>query len=130
MTGDLVFLTLDDILEIHAQQLTRWGGSDGLRDRGGLAAAIAQPEATFGGEYLHEDLFAMAAAYAFHIAESQAFIDGNKRVGLNAALLFLDLNGFVILDPEESLFEAMIAIGTRRMTKEALARLLRDLADV
>jgi len=72
----------------------------------------------------------MAAAYAFHIAESQSFIDGNKRVGLNAALLFLDLNGFVILDPEELLFEAMIAIGTRRMTKPELARLLRDLADV
>ena len=52
MTGDLVFLTLDEILEIHAQQLARWGGSDGIRDRGALAAAIAQPEATFGGRLL------------------------------------------------------------------------------
>jgi len=52
VTGDLVFLTLDEILEIHAQQLARWGGSDGIRDRGALAAAIAQPEATFGGRLL------------------------------------------------------------------------------
>jgi len=130
VTESIEFLTLDDVLEIHSQQLARWGGSDGIRDRGALEAAIAQPQATFGGDYLHEDLFAMASAYAFHLAESQAFIDGNKRVGLNAALLFLDFNGFVILDPEESLFEAMIAVGTRRMTKEQLARLLRDLADV
>ena len=130
MTDAIEFLTLDDVLEIHAVQLARWGGSDGIRDRGALEAAIAQPQATFGGDYLHESIFAMAAAYAFHIAESQAFIDGNKRAALNAALTFLDVNGFVILDPDEALFEAMIAIGTRRMTKAQLGRLLRDLANV
>lgn len=115
---------------MRSRELARWGGSDGVRDNGALEAAVAQPQATSGGDYLHEGVFAMAAAYAFHLAESQAFIDGNKRVGLNSVLLFLDLNGFVILDPEESLFDAMIAIGTRRMTKEEPARLLRDPADV
>ena len=59
------FLDLDDVLELHAHGLARWGGTQGIRDRGALSSAIAQPEATFGGEYVHEDHFAMAAAYAF-----------------------------------------------------------------
>ena len=111
-------------------QLARWGGSEGIRDRGALEAAIAQPQATFGGDYLHADIFAMAAADAFHIAESQSFVDGNKRAGLDAALTFLRLNEIRVPDPEGALFEAMIAIGTRRMRKEEFTRPLRDLADV
>jgi death-on-curing protein len=130
VTETIEFLTLEDVLEIHAAQLARWGGSEGIRDRGALEAAIAQPQAAFGGDYLHEDVFAMAAAYAFHIAESQSFVDGNKRAGLDAALTFLRLNEIRVPDPEGALFEAMIAIGTRRMTKDELGWLLRDLADV
>ena len=61
------------------------------------------PRATFGGEYLHSDLFSMAAAYAFHIAESQAFVDGNKRTGLNAALVFLLMNGLEVVDERPTL---------------------------
>lgn len=127
---DPEFLTIDEVIALHADQLARWGGLDGIRDRGALEAAVAAPMATFGGEYLYEDMFAMAAAYAFHVAEAQAFVDGNKRAGLNAALLFLDLNGFPLLDPERALFDGMIAIGDRRLTKEGFARLLRDLAHV
>jgi len=124
------FLTLDDVLGFHRDQLDRWGGHDGVRDRGALESAIAQPQAMFGGDYLHEGLFAMAAAYAFHLAGSQAFLDGNKRVGVNAALAFLALNGFRIADPESALYDAMIEIAHRRMTKPQLARLLRELANV
>lgn len=69
----------------------------------------------------------MAAAYAFHIAQNQPFVDGNKRTGLVAALVFLDLNGTVILDPEGKLYDALMAIAERRMTKEQLAALIREL---
>ena len=69
----------------------------------------------------------MAAAYAFHIAQNQPFLDGNKRTGLVAALVFLDLNGVTILDPQEKLYDAMIAIAERRMDKDGLAALLREL---
>lgn len=72
-----------------------FGGSDGLRDANLLASTVAQPSATFGGSLLHEDLFAMAAAYLFHIVMNHPFIDGNKRTGLAAALVFLDINGLV-----------------------------------
>ena len=86
------------------------------------------PQASFGGEYLHGDLFAMAAAYAFHIAQNQAFVDGNKRTGLLSAIVFLDLNGILISDPESRLYQAMIDIAEKTMDKFGLADLLRELA--
>ncbi len=124
------FLDLQAVLELHAFGLARWGGLDGIRDEGALEGAIAQPQATFDGEFLHGDLFSMAAAYAFHIAESQAFIDGNKRTALLAAVVFLDLNGFRLPEPEDVLFVAMLEIADRKMTKSQLANLLRELAGI
>jgi death-on-curing protein len=70
----------------------------------------------------------MAAAYAFHIAESQAFVDGNKRAGLNAALVFLLMNGWEVIDEREQLYDAMIAIAVRQLDKAGLAQLLQALA--
>jgi death on curing protein len=89
-----VFLSLDEVLEIHEQQIDRYGGSPGLRDAAGLESAVATPQATFGGEYLHTSIPAMAAAYLFHLCQNHAFIDGNKRVGANAAITFLLINGW------------------------------------
>jgi death on curing protein len=79
-----VFLSLDEVLEIH-EQIERYGGSGGLRDPAGLESAVATPQATFGGEFLHTSIAAMAAAYLFHLCQNHAFIDGNERVGANAA---------------------------------------------
>lgn len=86
------------------------------------------PRASSGGEFAHEDLFAMAAAYAFDVAQNQAFLDGNKRTGLIAALVFLDLNGVVIADPEGTLYDAMIAVAERRLDKAGLAIALKALS--
>lgn len=122
---DPEFLDLADVLLIHEEQLARYGGSAGLRDQGLLESAIAMPEATFGGAFVHEDLFAMAAAYAFHIAENQPFVDGNKRTGVLAAVVFLEVNGFIVEEPPSAFYDAMIAIAARRLTKEGLSDLLR-----
>jgi death-on-curing protein len=127
--SDPVFLDVEDVLLIHEEQLPRFGGSSGIRDTGLLESGVAMPQATAGGEFVHEDLFAMAAAYAFHIAQNQPFVDGNKRTGLLAALVFLDLNGVTLRDPEGRLYDAMIAIAERRMDKTELAALFRDLPE-
>jgi death-on-curing protein len=119
------FLDIDEVIALHDRQLAAFGGSPGIRDRGLLESAVAQPLASFGGEFVHGDLFAMAAAYAFHIAENQPFVDGNKRTALDAALVFLHLNGFSVEDPFDGLYDAMIAIAERRLDKEGLADLLR-----
>ena len=99
------------------------------RDRGLLESAMAVPEASFGGAFLHPTLYSMAAAYAYHIAENQPFVDGNKRAALGAALVFLELNGVSIDDPKGRLYDAMMAIAARKLDKDGLANLLERLAN-
>jgi death-on-curing protein len=125
---DPEFLEFEEVLELHERQLEAFGGTMGLRDQGLLESALAVPRATFGGQLVHDSIFAMAAAYAFHVAENQPFLDGNKRTGLGAALLFLRLNGLRVVDPGEALYDAMIAIAERRLDKPGLAALLQRLA--
>jgi len=125
---DPAFLDVEDVLLIHEEQLAQYGGGAGVRDAGLLESAVAMPRASAGGEFAHEDLYAMAAAYAFHIAQNQPFVDGNKRTGLLAAIVFLDLNGIVIADPKGRLYGAMIAVAERGLDKGGLAQVFRELA--
>jgi death-on-curing protein len=122
------FLSVDEILVLHRRLLARYGGQDGIRDRAMLLSAIGMPSASFGGAWLHPTLFEMAAAYAFHIAQNQPFLDGNKRAAHHAALVFLDRNGVGVRDPEHRLITAMLGLADRTVTKAALAELLAELA--
>jgi death-on-curing protein len=88
----VVFLTLDEVIALHADQIERYGGRAGIRDLGLLQSALGTPSATFEGRFLHEGLHEMAAAYLFHVVRNHPFVDGNKRVGLMALLAFLGLN--------------------------------------
>jgi death on curing protein len=119
------FLTLDDVLESHAEQIARYGGSDGIRDVGLLESALAQPQATFGGKHLHGDVFEMAAAYLFHLVKNHPFIDGNKRVGLEAALLFLEINGHAVETTNEALVDLVLQTAQGPATKQQIAEFLR-----
>src|ERR1700688_2931448 len=105
---DVVFLTLDEVLEIHEQQIERYGGSPGIRDVDGLESAVATPQATFGGEFLHTSIPAMAAAYLFQLCQNHAFIDGNKPVGANAAITFLLRSDWEPSFNQEELVEVVI----------------------
>jgi death-on-curing protein len=109
-------------------QLAAFGGQAGIRSENFLQSALGMPEQSFGGDYLHAYPFGMAAAYAFHLAENQPFIDGNKRTALHAAIEFLKLNGYDINDLSNKLYGAMIDMANRKMTKEELAGLLQKLA--
>lgn len=127
MKGEIDFLDADDVLVLHERQLARYGGGGGVRDAGALQAAVAVARGTFDGELLHADLYGMAAAYGFHLCQDHPFLDGNKRTALLAALVFLDLNGVGIADPEGKLYDAMLAIAEGRMDKAGLEALLRAL---
>ena len=127
MTGP-PFLSEAMVLRIHKDQLERFGGLDGFRDKNGLKSAIAMPQAGFSGQFFHGYPYGMAA-YAFHLAENQPFIDGNKRTALAAALTFLEACGIAIEDPRHALIEAMIALGNRRLSKQGLEQLFQRMAE-
>lgn len=125
--ADALFLTLAEVVEIHADQIQRYGGQSGVRDLALLKSALAQPEAFFAGEWLHGDVHEMAAAYAYHLCQNHPFNDGNKRTALAAALVFLELNGIGILDPKGRLNSAMFRMASGGMSKADFAKLLREL---
>jgi death-on-curing protein len=126
---DTVFLTVSEVQGLHSDQIREFGGAAGIRDLALLESAVAQSSTTYDGEYLHNGLFEMAAAYAFHIAENQPFLDGNKRTALNAAIVFLGLNGFDVVDDEGILFAAMIGLSTGEWSKGRMAALLERLSE-
>jgi death-on-curing protein len=122
------FLTVEDVLDLHDLHLQRYGGSAGVRDLALLESAVSQAQASFGGQYLHSDLAEMAAAYLFSLVKNHAFIDGNKRAGLAAALTFLDLNGIAIDHSSAMLYDVTMAVAEGRLDKDGLAEVFRGLA--
>ena len=120
------FLTLDDIIEIHKDQIDRYGGSPGIRDVGLLQSAAAVPSSTFESDYLHRDIFLMAAAYLFHVTQNHPFVDGNKRTGAVAALVFLEINGILVNAPENDLEHLVRKVATGHMDKEGIAIFLKS----
>jgi death-on-curing protein len=118
------FLTRKQIDTIHHDQIQAWGGLHGMRSEDALESAIAQPLNVY--FYGNGDLYEIAAAYAFHIAESQAYSDGNKRTGVQAAADFLEINGIDTSPlPELAAYEAMIRIAKHELDRSGLAVFLR-----
>lgn len=120
-----VFLSLDEVTEIHREMIERYGGSAGIRDMGLLQSAVAMPQASVGGQFLHADLFEMAAAYLFHLVQNHSFIDGNKRVGAAAALVFLELNGIEVRVSNELLVATVLDLAQGKIAKAAIAEFLK-----
>lgn len=124
--SELIFLTLDEVFSIHARSLIEHGGSAGVRDSGLIESALASARNTVC--YASGDLFDVAASYAFHVSESQAFVDGNKRTGVAAAMVFLARNGVYVQPPPWELYVAMIDVAEKKKTKADLAEIFRKSA--
>jgi death-on-curing protein len=124
--NDPVFLSLEEVYRIHERSLAEHGGMDGARDPGLVESAVNSAQNTF--FYAKGDLYDVAASYAYHLAEAQAFIDGNKRTAVGAALIFLARNGAYIRYPTWEFYLAMMAIAEKKLTKAELAALLRKAA--
>lgn len=123
-----IFLSLEQVLRIHCSMIERYGGDEGIRDAGLLHSAIAVPQASFGGEHLHADLFEMAAAYLYHLVQNHPFIDGNKRVGAAAAVIFLAMNDVQVQADEDGLAEITLRVATGQAGKAEAAAFLRKIA--
>jgi death on curing protein len=119
------FLPVELVLAIHEEMIHAYGGSHGIREPGLVESAVAQGQNAY--YYGKADFFEIAAAYAYHLAESQAFLDGNKRAGAATALTFLEMNGVDITRiSTREVYEMMIQIATKEMTKSGLADMLRS----
>jgi death-on-curing protein len=115
------FLSLDEVLELHADQISSFGGSPGVRDEGLLESALAQPQATFGGQFLHPTISEQAAAYLYHIAMNHPFIDGNKRTAFAVTDTFLRLNGCALNLTDDRAYDLVMRVARGTMTKEELS---------
>ncbi len=126
---EIFFLSLGDVIEIHRDQINRYGGLLGMRDQGLLQSALAMPLASFEGHFLHSNLFEMAAAYAFHLCKNHPFFDGNKRTALVCALIFLEMNDLHLSDPGEALVSVMLNVAEGKMEKQELANTFQKMCD-
>jgi death-on-curing protein len=119
------FISREVLAQLHEDSIAQFGGTLGVRDESMVLSSLGAAENTH--YYGYGDLFDVAAAYAFHIAQAQAFLDGNKRTAVAAALLFLRANNVQGRPDQMALYEGMIAIAERRLDKAGLAALFRQL---
>ena len=117
----IVFLSLDEVLALQADQISRYGGRPGLRSFELLQSAIALPAATFAGVFLHDGFPEMAAAYLFHIVRNHPFVDGNKRTGLMAMLAFLGLNGLRLDADPDAVVRLVTGVADGHTSKSEIA---------
>jgi death-on-curing protein len=115
------FVSKSMVLSIHARQIERFGGTPGVRDEGLLESALAQPQATFGGQFLHPTISEQAAAYLYHIAMNHPFIDGNKRTAFAVTDTFLRLNGCALNLTDDRAYDLVMRVARGTMTKEELS---------
>ncbi len=92
----IAYLTVQEVLFIHARLIATTGGEHGIRDLGLLESAVARPQAAFGGEDLYPDLWRKTAALMQSLVQNHPFVDGNKRTGITAAAMFLRRNGRIL----------------------------------
>ena len=118
------FLSISQVLDIHQDEINSFGGTSGVRDEGLLDSALAQPQATFGGELLHPTIHEQAAAYLYHLAMNHPFIDGNKRTAFAVMDTFITLNGYSLNLSEEQAYNLVIQVVQREMSKEELSAFL------
>ena len=121
-----LFLTVQQVTNLHKRSIELFGGTHGLRDLAGLESATHQPQNVY--DYSPGDLYSIAAAYAFHIGESQACLDGNKRTAAAAALNFLRVNGEETVYDGSILYSLLIGIAERTSSQSDLASYLQKAA--
>ncbi len=112
------YLTLEQILFIHEDQIERYGGTSGLRNLELLESAIFRPQSSFDGRDLYENIFEKAASLMLSLIHNHPFVDGNKRTGVVSGLVFLEINGFSLQVQQDELIETALAIATKKLDLE------------
>jgi death on curing protein len=119
-----IWLTVQNVIDLHGEQLAIFGGPAGLRDQGMLESAMSRPINRW--NYGVSDMAALAAAYAFGIAKNHPFVDGNKRAAFAALMVFLRLNGVKFAPDVAEATAAIVALAASEIDEDGLARWIRD----
>jgi death-on-curing protein len=119
-----IWLDVEILIDLHAEQLALFGGPDGIRDQGMLESALGRPINKY--TYGETDLAALASAYAFGIARNHPFVDGNKRAAFGALIVFLGLNDIDFIVPPENATAMILSLAAGEVGEEGLTRWIRD----
>lgn len=120
------FITVTRVLAIHSYAVKRYGGSEGIRDLGLIESAVARPQSGFGGKYLYENIFDMAAAILQSLLKNHPFVDGNKRTALFSTGIFLELNGWELKGTNPEAVEFAVKVDNSNLSLEQISEWLRE----
>ncbi len=126
MTGtEPIWIEERDVLTLHERLLVFHGGASGVRDPGLLQSALARARqwAAYGES---ADLIDMATAYTAGVVKNHPFVDGNKRTGFVAGILFLELNGFRFTATEDAAANAVLALAAGKIDEAGYTSFLRE----
>jgi death-on-curing protein len=119
-----VWLDVAEVIDMHAEQLSLFGGADGIRDHAMLDSALSRPKNQW--HYGEAVLAALAAAYAFGLARNHPFVDGNKRAAFHALMVFLRMNDVAFAPDPAHAATIILALAAGEVSEESLARWIRD----
>lgn len=119
-----IWLEVDEVIDMHAEQLAIFGGPEGVRDRGLLESAVLRPVNQW--HYGQTDMAALAAPYAFGLARNHAFVDGNKRIAFHAMMVFLRGNGIEFAPDPAHATSIILSLAAGEVSAESLTRWIRD----
>ncbi len=123
--SNCLHLSIEIVEEIHAEAISDFGGSLGLRDRSLLESAVATPQAIFGDQSPYADVIEIAAAYLFYLCSNHAFVDGNKRVALGSCIVFLKLNGYETAPDSDDWENLTLAVAAGVLSRDEVTAKLR-----
>ncbi|CAN7399318.1 type II toxin-antitoxin system death-on-curing family toxin [Rhizobium sp. LjRoot254] len=120
----VVFLERKFVERFHSVQTGRLGGEKGVRDEGSLESALARAKnkAAFG----ETDIATLAAAYFYSLTMNCPFIEGNRRIALISAIVFLEMNGFRFMATNAEAYAAMMMLAAGEIDEDGATRFLRD----
>lgn len=124
MSQDISYLTLEQILVIHQDQIDRYGGSHGLRDLTLLESAVLRPQTTFSGDDLYPTIFDKAAVLLHSIVNNHAFTDGNKRTAAASTIIFLMQNGYELRVNNQDLVKTVLSLAEKKLSFENISQWL------
>ncbi|ULA64833.1 MAG: Toxin Doc [Nitrospira sp.] len=117
----MIYLSVEQVLFLHDRLIEETGGQHGVRDLGGLDSALARPQAAFGDTEFYPDVFSKAAVLLDGLTRNHPFIDGNKRISISTAALFLQTNGYRLTATNHDLEEFTLHVTTMKPGLDQIA---------